>query len=73
MLTDSPDLLYDQMAGHIAHLIDRGTLRAGERIPSVRSFSQQQGVSVSTVLQAYRTLAPFQLVRDSGKARRQPE
>lgn len=56
MQTDSSDLLYDQMAGQIAQLIDRGTLRAGERIPSVRSFSRQQGVSVSTVLQAYRTL-----------------
>src|SRR5205807_9753889 len=41
----------------VAHLIEgqiaRGALRIGERVPSVRSLSQQQDVSISTVLQAY--------------------
>lgn len=50
------ELLYDQIAGQIVQLIDGGTLRAGERVPSVRSMSRQQRVSVSTVLQAYRLL-----------------
>src|SRR5262245_39508157 len=50
------ELLYDHVAGQIVQLIDGGTLRAGERIPSVRKLSRQQGVSVSTVLQAYRLL-----------------
>jgi DNA-binding transcriptional MocR family regulator len=56
MQTAAPDLLYDQVAGQIVKLIERGTLPPGERIPSVRTLSRQQGVSVSTVLQAYRLL-----------------
>jgi DNA-binding transcriptional MocR family regulator len=56
MPTASPELLYDHVAGQIAQLIDRGTLQPGERIPSVRTLSRQQGVSISTVLQAYRLL-----------------
>jgi DNA-binding transcriptional MocR family regulator len=51
-----PELLYDHVAGQIVQLIEGGTLRSGERIPSVRTLSRQQGVSVSTVLQAYRLL-----------------
>ncbi|MCC6558391.1 MAG: PLP-dependent aminotransferase family protein [Polyangiaceae bacterium] len=47
------DLLYERVAAHIAGLIERGTLRPGDRIPSVRRLSGQQGVSVATVLQAY--------------------
>ena len=54
MLDTAP--LYHQLADHIHEMIRAGTLRAGDRVPSVRSFSQQQGVSVSTVLQAYQRL-----------------
>jgi DNA-binding transcriptional MocR family regulator len=50
------DLLYENVAAQIAQLIEGGTLRAGERVPSVRALSRQQRVSVSTVLQAYRAL-----------------
>jgi DNA-binding transcriptional MocR family regulator len=53
---ETPELLYDHVAGQIAQLVEAGTLRPGERIPSVRTLSRQQGVSVSTVLQAYRLL-----------------
>lgn len=45
--------LYEQVVDRIATLIDRGTLRPGERIPSVRKLSSQLGLSISTVLQAY--------------------
>lgn len=45
--------LYERIAGDLARLIEQGTYPAGERIPSVRKMSQQQGVSISTVLQAY--------------------
>jgi DNA-binding transcriptional MocR family regulator len=48
--------LYEQVASRIAGMIESGTLRVGDRVPSVRSLSVQQRVSVSTVLQAYRTL-----------------
>lgn len=50
------DLLYERVADHITQLIDQGTLRAGERLPSVRKLSSQMEVSISTVLQAYMNL-----------------
>jgi DNA-binding transcriptional MocR family regulator len=48
--------LYHQVAEQIHDLIRTGTLRAGEKVPSVRRLSHQQGVSISTVLQAYQRL-----------------
>ena len=48
--------LYERVAGRLATLIDQGTLRPGERIPSVRKLVRQQSVSMSTVLQAYQLL-----------------
>src|ERR671923_899072 len=54
MLESTP--LYHQLAEQIQELVRAGTLRAGDRVPSVRRFSLQQGVSVSTVLQAYQRL-----------------
>ena len=54
--------LYEQLATSISKLIDDGTLRPGDRLPSVRKFSKRRGVSVSTVLQAYRHLEDSRLV-----------
>jgi DNA-binding transcriptional regulator YhcF (GntR family) len=45
--------LYEQVAGRIATLIESGTLRPGDRVPSLRRISDQQRVSLSTTLQAY--------------------
>lgn len=47
---------YEQLADLIIGMIERGTLAAGARVPSVRAVSEQHGVSISTVLQAYRML-----------------
>ncbi len=44
---------YERIASDVAHLIEAGTFRPGERIPSVRQMSRQRNVSISTVLQAY--------------------
>jgi DNA-binding transcriptional MocR family regulator len=48
--------LYEQLTAEISRLIDTGTLRPGERVPSVRKLSSQRRTSVSTVMQAYRIL-----------------
>lgn len=48
--------LYQRVADEVSGLIQGGTLRYGERIPSVRKLSKQLSVSVSTVLEAYRRL-----------------
>lgn len=45
--------LYEKVAGRIAAMIEHGTFRPGERVPSVRSLSRQFKVSVSTVMEAY--------------------
>lgn len=49
-------MLYRRVAARMAELIEHGTLRAGERVPSVRKCSEQQDVSIATVMQAYRLL-----------------
>lgn len=46
-------LLYEQIAEDLATAIRRGTLRSGDRMPSVRGLARQRHVSVATVLQAY--------------------
>src|ERR1051326_6361100 len=53
---DSDESLYRQVALRISELIEHGTLRPGERVPSVRKCSEQQNVSIATVMQAYRLL-----------------
>ena len=55
--------LYETLASRITNLIDKGTLRAGQRIPSVRKLSTQYQVSVSTVLQAYQKLESRSLIQ----------
>ena len=34
-------------------MIEKGTYRPGERIPSIRNLSRQMRVSINTVMQAY--------------------
>jgi DNA-binding transcriptional MocR family regulator len=48
--------LYHQVAEQIHALVRAGTLRPGERVPSVRRLARQERISVSTVLQAYQRL-----------------
>ena len=48
--------LYVAVADRVSELVAAGTLRPGDRIPSVRRLHRQWGVSVSTVLEAYRLL-----------------
>jgi DNA-binding transcriptional MocR family regulator len=54
--TPSEAPLYERVAEHVGGLIAKSTLRAGQRVPSVRRLSRQLAVSISTVLQAYARL-----------------
>lgn len=56
MNSDPDTPLYLTLAERLAGLAASGSLRPGARLPSVRALSEQQGVSVSTAVQAYRTL-----------------
>src|ERR1700744_2933714 len=52
--SDGP--IYRRLAGVLEGMILDRSLRAGDRMPSVRQFSSQQRVSVPTALRAYVTL-----------------
>jgi DNA-binding transcriptional MocR family regulator len=45
--------LYEDVAGRISELVDNGTFRPGERVPSLRELSRQLRVSLNTVKEAY--------------------
>lgn len=45
--------LYLQIADAVAKLVSDGTLRPGERTPSLRAVCHQHGVSMSTAVQAF--------------------
>jgi DNA-binding transcriptional MocR family regulator len=59
--------LYEQVADRVTRLIDKGTLRPGEKVPSVRRLSTTMGVSISTVLQSY------MLLEDRGMIEARPQ
>ncbi len=45
--------LYVRIAEKFTHQVANGTLRPGDKVPSLRKLSEAQGVSLSTALQAY--------------------
>lgn len=53
---NSQEALYAQLAAEITHQINEGVFQPGERLPSVRKTHDEKGLSVTTVLQAYRLL-----------------
>jgi DNA-binding transcriptional MocR family regulator len=54
--------LYEELAGHLSGLISDGTLRAGERVPSVRDLVRERRVSPATAMRAYQLLEAKGLV-----------
>lgn len=54
--------IYAELADDIAQQIQRGVLRAGERLPSVRALCSTRGISQGTVMQAYYLLEDRGLV-----------
>ncbi|MEJ8859268.1 PLP-dependent aminotransferase family protein [Variovorax robiniae] len=59
----SPLKRYEALAADIEASIRSGTLRVGDRIPSVRRTGESRGVSASTVFQAYYLLEARGLIR----------
>ena len=59
--------LYENVAAHLVGLIDGGTFRVGDRLPSVRQLCRQRHVSVSTAMEAYR------LLEDQGRVEVRPQ
>ncbi len=54
--SDQDRFKYDQVSTYILQLIDKGTLKPGDRAPSLRKLSSTLKVSISTVNQAYLSL-----------------
>jgi len=55
-------LLYERVAIEIARLIEQGTFRAGDRVPSIRQLSKKFAVSINTIMQAYTMLEDQRLI-----------
>lgn len=66
--TKSKDPVYQRLAGVLEGMIHSRSLRPGDRMPSVRQFSAQQGVSVPTALQAYTLLESRGLIQARPKS-----
>lgn len=47
---------YHKLADSVQQMIESGTLRAGDRLPSLRSMARDYRVSVTTVMSAYEVL-----------------
>lgn len=59
---------YQQLADILSQRIKEGLYIAGERLPSVRVLSEEYGVSISTVQQAYRILDEALLIEARAKS-----
>ena len=55
--------LYERVSGEIVALIEGGTFRAGERLPSIRQLSSKLNVSINTVMQAYSVLEDRRVIQ----------
>jgi len=60
-------LIYKQIEAAILEQIASGTLRAGDRLPSVREFATALGINAITVSRAYRELAQRNLISGRGR------
>ncbi len=67
-ILDDGGPVYQRLAGLLEDMIQSRSLRAGDRMPSVRQFSAQQRVSVPTALQAYVTLETRGLIEARPKS-----
>lgn len=54
---------YDQVSSYIKQLIDKGTLKPGDRAPSLRKLSNTLKVSISTINQAYLSLEDMGILK----------
>ncbi|MBU5615384.1 aminotransferase-like domain-containing protein [Geomonas azotofigens] len=55
--------LYERVGSEIVSLIDGGTFRVGERLPSIRQLSSKLNVSINTVMQAYAVLEDRRVIQ----------
>ncbi len=61
-MTPETQLLYEKVGSEISALIEGGTYRAGDRLPSIRQLSSKFGVSINTIMQGYAVLEDQRLI-----------
>jgi len=66
--TTDNEFLYDQIVGRIEKQIKQNLLKTGEKLPSVRALSQQQGISISTAYKAYAELENMGMIEARTKS-----
>src|SRR5512141_1755965 len=54
--------LYERVAAEMGDLIERGTFRPGDRLPSIRELARQRRISINTALQVFAELEDRRLV-----------
>src|SRR5262245_59855351 len=67
-MNDRSPHLYEELAARLSEAIYAGSLRAGDRLPSVRDLSTQHRVSIATAIQAYRALENQRLIEARPKS-----
>ncbi len=55
-------LLYETIADKVTCLIEEGTFKTGDRVPSIRNLSKQMKVSINTVKEAYALLEDRRII-----------
>ncbi|MGG5210103.1 PLP-dependent aminotransferase family protein [Chryseobacterium sp. MIQD13] len=60
--------IYITFANQIAKMIDNGTFKPGDKLPSIRSLHQKKGLSVGTILQSFNYLLDKGLVVSKEKS-----
>lgn len=51
-----PEFLYSQVAERLEKMVVGGVWKTGDKLPSVRALSEEQGISLSTAFKAYASL-----------------
>jgi DNA-binding transcriptional regulator YhcF (GntR family) len=59
---------YEQIRTQISDQVERGELRPGDRLPTVRRLAEDLGVAANTVARAYRELEQTGLIETRGRA-----
>ncbi|MEM5528582.1 PLP-dependent aminotransferase family protein [Gammaproteobacteria bacterium AS21] len=60
--------LYEQVASNLQGRVEQGYYQSGDKLPSIRATSQEQGVSISTAQEAYGLLVDSGLVQVKPKS-----
>ena len=62
------DFLYIQIATRLENQIKQNLLKSGDKLPSVRALSQEQGISLSTAFKAYVELESLGMIEAKPKS-----